>query len=572
MSGPTPPGDQPDRPAAVPQGEPSDSADVWAPPSPDRTAPHAPDDETTSPADQAVPWKQLNPRMLLVKPITAGFRALPAIIVPLFVGAQTGNPTWIILGAAAFVYVACIDWLMTRYRVGPEHVQLKTGLISRNVLSIPRSRIRSVDVRATVLHRMLGLAVLRIGTGQRSAGLSGSSFELDAIAAKDVPELREVLLAGVRAAADDSDAPGTAADDSSIGPAAERAAGQRTPGPELAHWKRAWTWYAPFGFTGVFIILAGLGLFFQSGAVYERLLDTQFIAESADAVRDVNPFLAGTAAIAGLVIVASLIAMAQYFLTYSGFTLHDDGRTLRVHHGLLNTRESTLDRRRLRGVTIENPLLLRAAGGARARAIMTGLRDASGESSLILPDAPQRRAREVFGAVLHDGELARTPLRRHGPKALQRRLFRALILPLLAVAGMLVVENTIAGLPRWAWVLAAVIVALSVFLGIDRYRALGHATPAGWLICQSGSLTRSRDCVAAQGIIGWTITQTFFQRRAGLATVTAATPAGRGAYSVEDMPAVDAWDLIESVTPGMSRTFQRDSQFPRSPERCAGSN
>lgn len=519
-------------------------------PSQDAEVPAKTTPEKTTPEDEAVAWRQLDPRMLLVKPVTAGFRALPAIIVPLFVGAQTGNPTWILLGAAAFVYVACIDWLMTRFRVGPVHVQLKTGLINRNVLSIPRSRIRSVDVRATVLHRMLGLAVLRIGTGQSSAGLSRSSFELDAIAATDVPQLREELLAGVRGDLDEGEGEG----------AVVRADGAPAPprslGRELAHWRRRWTWYAPFGFTGMLIIFAGLGLIFQSGAVYERLLDTEFIQEGADAVRDVNLIVVGAVAVVLLVIVASVIAMTQYFLTYSGFTLHDDGRTLRVHHGLLNTRESTLDRRRLRGVSIERPLLLRLAGGARARAIMTGLREASGESSLILPDAPYRRSLEVFGDVLHDDDLAQTPLRRHGRKALQRRLFRALVLPVLAVGIMGAVHNWLTELPLWAWGVAGAALVISLILGIDRYLGLGHAAPGGWLVCQSGSLTRSRDCVASQGIIGWTISQTFFQRRAGLATVTAATPAGNGAYSVIDMPAAQAWDLIEAVTPGMTRTFQ----------------
>ncbi|AEF41810.1 PH domain-containing protein [Hoyosella subflava] len=531
--------------------------DVWAPPADVNGEPPAQPvsgAEKTTPADEAVPWKQLDPRMLLVKPITQGVRALPAIIVPLFVGAQTGNPTWILVGAAAFVYVAGIDWLMTRYRVGPVHVQLKTGLISRNVLSIPRSRIRSVDVRATVMHRLLRLAVLRIGTGQGS-GAGTSSFELDAIAASDVDALREQLLAGVRGDEAQIEGapqePGESPDTSHDGLPT-----LRDPGPELAHWSPKWTWYAPFGFTGVLIILAGLGLIFQSGAVYERLLNSDFITESANTVRDLNPILAGTVAVVLLIVLASLIAMTRYFLTYSGFTLHDDGRTLRVRHGLLNTRESTLDRRRLRGVTVENPILLRFVGGARARAIMTGLRDGSGESSLILPDAPRRRALEVFGAVLHDDALAQVPLRRHGPKALQRRLFRALALPVVAIAALLVVNAAFVSLPRWVWFLAAAVFVLSALLGIDRYRGLGHATVPGWLICQSGSLIRARDCVAAQGIIGWTVTQTFFQRRAGLATVTAATPAGSGGYFVEDMPAKDAWDLIEAVTPGMSRTFQ----------------
>ena len=48
----------------------------------------------------------------------------------------------------------------------------------------------------------------------------------------------------------------------------------------------------------------------------------------------------------------------------------------------------------------------------------------------------------------------------------------------------------------------------------------------GWLVARAGSLERRRDCIAAAGIIGWTVRQTFFQRRAGVATLIAATAAG----------------------------------------------
>ncbi|MET0994667.1 MAG: PH domain-containing protein, partial [Mycobacterium sp.] len=72
----------------------------------------------------------------------------------------------------------------------------------------------------------------------------------------------------------------------------------------------------------------------------------------------------------------------------------------------------------------------------------------------------------------------------------------------------------------------------------------------GWLITRSGSLDRQRHSLESEGVIGWTVRETFFQRRAGVATVVAATPAGTGSYEVIDLPAENAWALIEAVTPG----------------------
>ena len=63
-------------------------------------------------------------------------------------------------------------------------------------------------------------------------------------------------------------------------------------------------------------------------------------------------------------------------------------------------------------------------------------------------------------------------------------------------------------------------------------------------------LDRRRVSLEADGIIGWTVRQSFFQRRAGVATIVAATPAGTGSYEVVDIPVDQAWALVEAVTPG----------------------
>ena len=86
------------------------------------------------------------------------------------------------------------------------------------------------------------------------------------------------------------------------------------------------------------------------------------------------------------------------------------------------------------------------------------------------------------------------------------------------------------GVSLWVWPVLAVLTAFSVFLAADRSRSLGHRVGGGWLVARAGSLQRRRDCVAAAGIVGWTVRQTLLQRRAGVATLIAATPAGVKRY------------------------------------------
>ena len=71
----------------------------------------------------------------------------------------------------------------------------------------------------------------------------------------------------------------------------------------------------------------------------------------------------------------------------------------------------------------------------------------------------------------------------------------------------------------------------------------------GWLVARAGSIERRRDHLDTAGIIGWTVRQTFFQRRAGVATLIAATAAGEKRYAVIDVPAAQAWSVAVAASP-----------------------
>ncbi|MDT0425978.1 PH domain-containing protein, partial [Streptomyces evansiae] len=107
----------------------------------------------------------------------------------------------------------------------------------------------------------------------------------------------------------------------------------------------------------------------------------------------------------------------------------------------------------------------------------------------------------------------------------------------------------VAGVPVWMWVLWALLAGGAAVLAADRARSLGHLVRDGWLVARAGSLERRRDHLDTAGIIGWTVRQTFFQRRAGVATLIAATAAGEKRYAVVDIPAAQAWSVAVAASP-----------------------
>jgi len=147
-----------------------------------------------------IAWQRLSPRMLLIHPVHELLRELPLLIGGLVLGSTTGNQSWTVAVLALSVVVGVARWFTTSYRIeaDPEsgQVQLRAGLLHRKVLSVPRNRIRSVQTDARLLHRLFGLAVLRVSTGQEARGEHGSgAFELDAVRVEEVPRLRAILLA-----------------------------------------------------------------------------------------------------------------------------------------------------------------------------------------------------------------------------------------------------------------------------------------------------------------------------------------------------------------------------------------
>ena len=209
------------------------------------------------------------------------------------------------------------------------------------------------------------------------------------------------------------------------------------------------------------------------------------------------------ATVAAVVLLASvLLSVAQSLLSYGNLELRRDADVLHLKRGLLRVREHTFDMRRLRGGTLREPLLVRLFGGARLDAVMTGV-DGAGEASMLLPPCPKSTAGSVLAELIARADAVDGPLRRHGPAATRRRWTRALAIPAVAAVVLLVVPA-----PTWAWSAWAVLTVCCALLAFDRSRSLGHRVGDGWLVARTGSVQRRRDCIAAPGIIGWTVRQT----------------------------------------------------------------
>jgi putative membrane protein len=483
---------------------------------------------TTEPA--APGWRRLSPRMLIIHPIQELARALPLLLGLLVAGSSSGRgPLWSLVAVAVVTTFACLRWFTTTYRITADQVQVRRGLLRRTTLAVPEDRVRTVDVSANLLHRLLGLARVTVGTG-RSDRQRGGEVTLDALVAGDAARLREELLH--RRAVPSAGAAEV----------------------ELARARGSWVRYGPFTMTG--LVAVGVLAGFLSHADPARLGP---VGDLAGALGREPLARAAAEVVAAAILLLAALSTIGYALAFWRFRLtRTPNGTLHVTRGLVTTRATTIEERRLHGVELSEPLLLRAVGGARCIAIATGLRVGRGAErggSLLLPPAPRGEARRVAAAVLGRPEPVTGPLVAHGPRARRRRFARALASAAFAI-GALVVLRWRAGATDWLLALAPALLAAACLLAADRFRSLGHDVVAGRLVARRGSLVRRRSAVACDAVIGWTIEETWFQRRAGLATLRATTAAGAQRYDVQDLDAGEAVRVAEQVVPGLLAPFR----------------
>ncbi len=522
--------------------------------------PPLPDTDEPVPAEEQ-PWKRLDSRMLLVHPVRELIRFFPAVLAALFLGGQDGGLSWELIGIAVPILLGVMRYFTTSYRITSAQVELRRGLIGTKVLTARLDRVRAVELTSSLIHRVLGLARVEIGTA--SATTAGEEkFALDALALAPARELRTALLH--RASQPDHQR-GDQRGDQSIGapagspggPALAPAAGP-VADQVLVKLDPTWVRYAPLTSSGNVIAAGILAVVVQFGERAGINLDEGGSIEQWFVGAGI--MLALLLILVGFLVIGAVLAVLGYLVGNWDFTLSRDalGRSLRSARGLLTHTETNLETARLRGLELGRPLGLRLAGAARLNAVVTGLSSGERSSTLLVPPAPQQVVIAVGEAVLdlHGDETSplRVPLHPHGPAARRRRLLRAVVGALIVLIALALMAD--AATISWVTLVPAlVLLPLAFWLGHDRYRQLGHALGEDHLVVASGTLRGRRDVLQRTGIIGWNIEESYFQRRAGLCTLIATTAAGKQQYAAIDIPVAEATALANAAVPGLIEQF-----------------
>ena len=516
---------------------------------PEALPPEAPPPDALPPGPVDQPeaaWHRLSPRNLLIDPVKVlGQFAFPAVVA--LVGISSGDrgmPWWalpvVVVGAVAF---GMLPGLTTFYRTTDTQFQIRSGLLNKKTKTAPLDRVRSVDLEASLLHRVVGLSKVQIGTG-----VDDDRITLDSVTAEEAAGLRSFLLSRRRPTIPTpAVAPGgplPAGVDEAGPPSGVREASQSAR--VLAEIDWAWLRFAPFSLARLVVLAAAVGALSQFG-------DQLPVADTAESAWNWVHQFALYLVIAGLIVGGLtgwvMVAVTGYIVQWWNMRLTREAGSLHLTAGLFTTRSITVEEQRVRGVQMTETVLLRLVGGAELSTLATGV--GSGGVTAILPPCPRGVARSVGADVLETPAPMTVPLTEHGPAARRRcwlrHLWGALLITAVPLVAMIWVD-----VPSWVPVVVALVsLTFAVVAAETSYRHLGHATTPDHLVVGSGELTRVRTVLEHDGIIGWVVRQSWFQRRLALATLVATTAAGAERVVARDIPLVKAIQLADDSTPGM---------------------
>lgn len=479
----------------------------------------------------------------------------------------------LVLGALVLLAWSTVEWLRRTYQLEGGALRLEEGVLARKLRAVPFDRIQQVDLIRKPLHRLLGVATLRVET---AGGGSAAEVDLDVVTLDEARALRATLLrAKARAVAKsgtvaesgapggvDGARPGSGSATLPVGgpPAPVGGSGAPTeaeaaaPPPERVLLRLGLGQVMLAGITGsrAAAALVVLGPISQASDWFPGLSDWLFSRFDPEAVTPTTPAAFAAVAVLGAVVWLGLAAASSIVTDY-GFTLARAGNDLVVRRGLLERREAVLPLARLQVVRIEESLLRRALGLASIRIQSAGRAGGSDQtaSRLAIPILQRAQINRVLEELLPGA--APVPRLLLPPPAARRRaatrsvLVATLVMAVIALLLWRLSTLDVVAVPVAVGVVALPVLALAVLLGLAAYRHLGHATREGFLYARVGVAIRVTTAVPVAKAQSGSVRSTPFQRRAGLATLHVDIAGGGPTPRVHDESEATAERLLQGV-------------------------
>lgn len=448
--------------------------------------------------------------------------ALPLIAFVVFGQRADEDELWFqALGLAAGVLLtlgAVARYYTYRFRIERGVLVVRSGLLNRNLRQIPLTRIQNVALKQGLLHRLLGVAEVRL---ESAVGGGTPEAQMQVLSLADAAALEAVVQAAGAA-----NAP-PAGEVEVEGDAALAAAKPAAASEGQTLLSLDSVELIKLGLTsnrGLVLGAVGFGAFAQFGGDgFGRT-----IANTAEAGVEyagqlglgwVQWLLLGFFLLLAFLAVARAVAVLLVVLQFHGFRLVENAGSLGVEQGLLTRLRMRAPLAKIQRWTVYDSLLHRFFDRRSVRVETAALQALNEQQALadVIPIAAPAEVDALVQRWLPDidwGGWLWQPLH---PRAWRRVLFPSLLL----IGGLTALATLRFG--PWALLLSALLLPLAVL------RARGLAKRCGWVLTdrvlawRSGWLDRHVSFAEVHRLQGLRLSQSPFDRYHGMATLYADT-------------------------------------------------
>ena len=416
---------------------------------------------------------------------------------------------WPLIGVGVLALASIWQYLTYRYRIEADSLVVRSGVLHRSLRQIPFARIHNVALHQSLLHRMFGVAEVRL----ESAGGRKPEAQMRVLRLSDALALEALVRRRAGAAAvsarDDAGDAGTTL--------------LQLPPAEVLH-------LGLVSNRGLIVIGGGFAALSQFNA---RLLSNLFegwgralFGWAGQQHFGIAQFaLAGASLLLAFLLLLRLFSIALALLQYFGFRLDEHGRRLTVERGLLTRLRTSTSRRRIQAWTLREGLVHRWLG-RRSLQIDTAVAEDHGQQRALRELAPIAAPGACDALVRHLLPRATWPLPHWQP--LHPRAWLRLCLPgalLAALASVALGWRFGAG-----GLLALLWLPWATFVARQHARRAGYACDGMLVAWREGWWSRHWRFAELDKLQALQLTQSPLDRGMGMATLWLDT-AGAGALS-----------------------------------------
>jgi putative membrane protein len=472
-------------------------------------------------------WRFVHSSSLLFELLSRARQFIFPALLGIYSFAQGG---WIFIGLGLIAVgvmfgFALLRYFTLQYCIADGELRVREGWIFRTYRTVPTQRIQNIDLVQNVLHRIFGVAEVRIETA------SGKEPEaiLKVLQLSEVEWLREQVFPKNASTATEEHLDLASSSSPSASAARVKASGECLLTLSLMDLSLA----GLISNRGWLLVPIAIGAMYES-RIFMRFPGNRFRIRSEDIFQNLPQIGSWTSAIGAVTtllvifVALKLFSVGWYVLRFYGYELRRMGEDLRISCGLFTRVSATIPRKRIQFISIHRTWLGRKLGLASVRI------ETAGGGATEHENASQSIGRRWFVPVIREQHIPALMADIREGMVWEEDQFDWKPLSTLAakrmsrIAIVVSLMMTLAAGAIWRpWGLGLGLIIFPVLLRVfqRKSKSMRYARAAQLIVYRSGMLTKKCSVTFLDKVQTLRISQTPFDRRWHMATLAVDTAA-----------------------------------------------